>query len=101
MSHEVLGMKSVPQFWQGGVYEQGSQEEPGAYKYHYSIEHPSFTTPPTTFPSLAVHQILSFTAIPIDCHIPAILFNGYRLLQLAPFHPTIIQEPILKMFVIW
>jgi len=50
MSHEVFGMKSIPQFREGGVYEQGSQEEPGAYKYHHSIDHPSFTT----FPWLAV-----------------------------------------------
>jgi hypothetical protein len=96
MSHEVLGRKSVPQFRQGGVYEQGSQEEPGAYKYHHSIEHPSFIT----FPSLAVQQLQRFTAIPIDCRIPAILFNGYWLPQVAPLHSTIIQEPILILFVI-
>jgi hypothetical protein len=97
VSHEVLGVKSVPQFRQSGVYEQGSQEERGAYKYHHSIEHPPFTS----FPSLAVQQLLRFTAIPIDCRIPAVLFNGYWLPQIAPFHPTIIQEPKLILFVIW
>jgi hypothetical protein len=89
MSHEVLGVQAVPQFRQDGIHEQGGREEAGVYQYNHSVEHPSLTTPPTALPSLTVQQIRSFIPILINCHIPAILFNGYGLLELAAFHPTV------------
>jgi hypothetical protein len=89
MSHEVLGVQAVPQFRQNDVHEQGGQEEAGVYQHNHSVEH-SLIAPLTAFPSLAVQEIRSFTAVLVYCHIPAVLFNGYGLLEVAAFHPTIV-----------